>query len=395
MRKLIVILGIPIDDLDMGETLTRLETLIREGRASGKGHQVVTVNADFVVKASQDADLRHLLQNSDMATADGMPLVWGARLLGVRLRGRVTGADLVPALAGSAALKGFSVYFLGAAPGVAARAAEILTARYPGLKVAGICAPSIPTIEDTPQSIIDDIRAAKPDILLVAFGNPKQEKWIGKFGPMLNVPVMIGVGGSLDFITGKTRRAPVWMQRTGLEWLYRLLQEPRRLWQRYAVDMVVFSTFFWKQLWAMRRGWVSSINPKYVLPSALPHSDLLMLEDTAIIHTQGQFTAASCEAFRSIARQALEATPYVIVNLENTEFMDSSAIGALVGLTRQAREAGGEVWLINLRKDIRATLELLRLDTFFSIQPGVTECLADRQSKVVGKGVPLPHLSGT
>ena len=137
MRKLLIILGVPIDDLTMPDALDRITGFIAAGRASGKVHQIATVNADFVVKSLKDPELRFLLQEADMATADGMPLVWGARLLGVPLEGRVTGADLVPALAERAAQQGYSMYLLGAAPGIAAKAAEVLTAKHPALKTIG------------------------------------------------------------------------------------------------------------------------------------------------------------------------------------------------------------------------------------------------------------------
>src|SRR5690606_294400 len=126
MRRLLVVLGVPIDNLTMEEALDRLEMFVERGRRTGKSHQVAMVNADFVVRSLQNRELRLLLQEADMVTADGMPLVWGARLLGVQLAGRVTGADLVPALAGRAAARGYSLFLLGAAPGVAARAAKVL-----------------------------------------------------------------------------------------------------------------------------------------------------------------------------------------------------------------------------------------------------------------------------
>ena len=208
MRKLLIILGIPIDDLTMPEALERLDDFIRIGRATGRSHQVATVNADFVVKALDDPELRGILQEADMATADGMPLVWGARLLGVDLAGRVTGADMVPALAERASEKGYRMYLLGAAPGVAARAAEILQARHPALQIVGVASPPYGSILEMDPAIVNGVRTARPDILLVAFGNPKQEKWISMHSRTLSVPVMIGVGGTLDFIAGVTRRAP-------------------------------------------------------------------------------------------------------------------------------------------------------------------------------------------
>ncbi|MCA9924861.1 MAG: WecB/TagA/CpsF family glycosyltransferase, partial [Anaerolineales bacterium] len=289
MRKLILMLGVPIDDLTPAEALNRLEMFIENGRATGKNHQIATVNADFVVKAMSDPELRGILLESDMATADGMPLVWGARKLGVQLQDRVTGADMVPALSQRAAEKGYSIYFLGAAPGVAARAAEILQAQNPGLKIAGIYSPPKSSLLEMDTSVVDRVRAAKPDILLVAFGNPKQEKWIAMHRHNLSVPVMIGVGGTFDFIVGKTKRAPVWMQRAGLEWLFRLLHEPRRLWKRYVVDMGGFGLFFVRQWWAMRQG-----NWPQVL---LPRTDLVMVAGTAVLNLFGSLNRSNYAAF--------------------------------------------------------------------------------------------------
>lgn len=372
MRRLIVILGVPIDDLNMAETLDRLDEFVRVGRETGKGHQVATVNADFVVKAMADPELRYLLQEADLATADGMPLVWGARLLGVNLEGRVAGADMIPALAERAAEKGYSIYFLGAAPGIAVRAAEILKEQYPGLIVAGVHSPPYSSVIDMDPAIIEEIKAARPDILLVAFGNPKQEKWIGMYGRDLAIPVMIGVGGTLDFITGNTKRAPEWMQRAGLEWLHRLLMEPRRLWRRYAVDMVGFGTFFLRQWWVMRRGNAPT--------TILPKTDLVIVNDTAVLHVEGHLTVANYDDFNKKAQEALAITPYVLVDLADAVFLDSSVIGSLVGLTKQARDAGGELWLAAAPPTIQQTLALLRLDRFFVMVEDSSRGLALKQS---------------
>ncbi|MCA9875315.1 MAG: WecB/TagA/CpsF family glycosyltransferase [Anaerolineales bacterium] len=372
MRRLIVILGVPIDDLNMTETLDRLEEFVRVGRATGKGHQIATVNADFVVKSMTDPELRYLLQEADLATADGMPLVWGARLLGVDLEGRVAGADMIPALAQRAAEKGYSIYFLGAAPGIAAQAAEILKEQYPGLIVAGVHSPPYSSVIDMDPAIIAEIKAARPDILLVAFGNPKQEKWIGMYGRDLGIPVMIGVGGTLDFITGNTKRAPEWMQRFGLEWLHRLLMEPRRLWRRYAVDMVGFGTFFLRQWWVMRRG----NQPTPVLPK----TDLVIVNETAVLNVEGHLTVSNYDGFNQTAQEALTVTPYLLVNLADAVFLDSSVIGSLVGLTKQARDAGGELWLAAVPPTIMQTLALLRLDRFFVIVDDTNSGLAQRQA---------------
>jgi N-acetylglucosaminyldiphosphoundecaprenol N-acetyl-beta-D-mannosaminyltransferase len=374
MRKLVVLLGTPVDSLDMPETLDRIEEMIHAGRLSGKYHQVVTANTDFLVKARKDTELRKVIQQADLCTADGMPLVWGARLLGVPIPGRVAGADLVPLLAQRAAQKGFSLYFLGAEPGIAAQAARILQDRYPGLQIAGIESPPFQPIEKTQPEVLARIRAANPDVLLVAFGNPKQEKWIARFGAEIKVPVMIGVGGSLDFIAGKTRRAPRWMQNNGLEWFYRLIQEPRRLWQRYAVDLVVFIRFFLRQWWATRQG----LRPFTAASTMLPTTDLLLIDDTAVITIDRRMTAKDRETFQATARQALAASSHIIVNLEKATFLDSSAIGALVGMAKQAHDAGGKLWLCGAQPSVQQTLKLLQLDTFFANGATISGCLTER-----------------
>lgn len=376
-RKLLVVLGVPIDDLNMEEALARIERFVEHGRRTGRHHQIATVNADFVVKSLRDPELRLLLQEADMATADGMPLVWGARLLGVHLEGRVTGADLVPALAERAAEKGYSLYLLGAAPGVAARAAEVLQSRYPKLQITGVQSPPYRSLLEMERTIADRIREARPDILLVALGNPKQEKWIGMYGQELGVPVMIGVGGTLDLIAGELKRAPRWMQRFGLEWLYRLLQEPGRLWKRYVVDMLDFSSFFVRQWWVMRR----RQQPVAFLPSA----DLLLLEQgvadrtVAILNVQGHLDLNYNEVFKQRCAQALQKTPFIILNLEKARFMDSSVIGTLVVLAKEAREAGGELRLAAVPPNIRRTLELLRLDRFFPMDDALDDALDPEQ----------------
>ena len=375
MRKLLVILGIPIDDLNMNEVVERIVEFVAIGRRTGKNHQIATVNADFVVKSLKDPELRYLLQGADLATADGMPLVWGARLLGVPLEGRVTGADLVPALAERAAQEGFSIYLYGAGPGIASSAAQVLRERHPQLRIVGAVSPPYSSVLDVSPAVLNDIRQARPDILLVALGNPKQEKFIGMYGRELGVPVMIGVGGTLDFIAGKTRRAPAWMQKAGIEWTYRLAQEPRRLWKRYVVDLVGFSSFFVRQWWVMRRG----RRPATLLPT----SDVVIVGNSAIVSLQGRLDLNTYPAALQKAAQALEETTSVILNLQAVTFLDSAAIGALVGLTKQVRDRGGDLLLAGVPENIARTFALLRLEQFFTLVADIDsglEILTRRQA---------------
>lgn len=368
MRKLLVVLGVPIDNLTMEEALERCDAFITAGRTSGRTHQIATINANFVVNSLLDPELRRILQEADMTTADGMPLVWASRLLGGPLPGRVTGIDLVPMLAARAVERGYSIFFLGAREGVAARAAEMLQQRHPGLKVAGVYSPPPASVLEMDRTAVERVRAARPDILLVAFGNPKQEKWIRMYAPELQVPVCIGVGGALDMIAGTTRRAPVWMQQRGLEWIYRLAQEPRRLFKRYLHDCVYFGYYFARQWWAMRKGRAAPM-----LPDDVGHAPTVV--ETAagdrlpVIAVRGRLDAANSDQFLACARDTLEHTTSLVVNLAATEFVDSTGMGALVAIANHAQAAGGSLYLVEVPDVIADLLALVRLEHFFEILP--------------------------
>jgi N-acetylglucosaminyldiphosphoundecaprenol N-acetyl-beta-D-mannosaminyltransferase len=236
----VTILGVPIHRITMAQTLDCIEEFVIAGRRDGTTHQVATVNSDFVTNALADPPLIALLRQVDLALPDGMPIVWGARLLGEPMPERVTGADLVPALAARAAARGMSMYFFGASEGVAERAADIVRGANHGLTIGADSGTYVRDVRDTPQAALDAIRAARPDIVCVALGNPKQEWWIDAFRGQLGVPVLIGVGGTLDLIVGEKKRAPAWVGRLGLEWVVRAAQEPRRLIPRYARNAFVF-----------------------------------------------------------------------------------------------------------------------------------------------------------
>ena len=371
VRNVLIMLGTPIDAVTMEGALDRVDELVRLGRATGRSHQIATVNADFIVKSLSDPQLRRILQDADMATADGMPLVWGARMLGVQLQGRVTGVDMVTLIAERASLRGYSLYLIGAAPGVAQRAADTLCQRHPALRVVGVASPSAQAVASGDPAITDAIRAANPDILLVAFGNPKQEKWIYANAQQLGAPVTMGVGGTFDFIAGVTKRAPLWMQDAGLEWLHRLLQEPRRLWRRYAVDLVGFGYFFLCQWWVMRQ---LRKSPNQV---SAPRPEVI--EDTIVLNVQGSLDASNHLEFAELAHAALAKQPYLIVNLAQAEFLDSSAIGTIVALTKHARTVGGRVWLVSVPPTITRVITLLRLEQFLEIHDNQESALTFRK----------------
>jgi len=219
------LLGVAVDRLTAAQAADRVEALIAAG---GIGH-VVTVNPEFVMAARRDRQFRRVLNQAALAVADGIGIVWAARILGDCLPERVGGIDLVEVVAERCALSGRRLFLLGGAPGVAAAAAEALRVRFPSLVVAGTDAGS-PEPKDFP-AIRTRIHAARPDLLLVAFGAPAQDLWIARHQGDLAVPVAMGVGGAFDFLAGRIRRAPQWMRRLGLEWLYRLVVQPWR-WRR-------------------------------------------------------------------------------------------------------------------------------------------------------------------
>jgi N-acetylglucosaminyldiphosphoundecaprenol N-acetyl-beta-D-mannosaminyltransferase len=229
------IAGVPVDTVDMATAISRLTAAL----AGQRLFHVSTINLDFVVRAQSDPDVRRIFHRSDLNIADGAPVVWLGRLLGAEMRGRVAGADLVPALLGEAAKTGARVFLLGGEGGVAAIAGARLLELYPGLVLAGTHEPPRAAIEDMNNAeILARIAEAQPDLLLVAFGHPKQERWIDLNRERLQVSVAIGVGCVFDLIAGRSRRAPRWMQDAGLEWAYRVAREPRRLLGRYITDAV-------------------------------------------------------------------------------------------------------------------------------------------------------------
>jgi N-acetylglucosaminyldiphosphoundecaprenol N-acetyl-beta-D-mannosaminyltransferase len=243
-------LGIPVDNLSLQDAIDRIVGMTKNNE--GKTRLVSTLNVDFLVNSlgyaftrPRHPELLNVLRSSDIVTADGFPIIWLSKIVGKPLKQRVTGSDLTPALAARAAKEGLSLFLLGGGEGVAAAAAKSLQLANPELKIAGTSAPFIntqgPALKDfatDDEALLESINSSGADILLVGLGNPKQELWFNRNRHKLQVPVAIGVGGTFEFITGTVKRAPQWMQKFNLEWLFRITQDPARLWRRYATGMV-------------------------------------------------------------------------------------------------------------------------------------------------------------
>ncbi len=232
-RESITILGVPVHNLTYDQALACIVAMVESRRP----HQIVTVNPEFLVIARSDAGFHRVLRSADLALADGVGLHLAAALQGRRFVSRVPGSLLVDRLAPLAAEKGWRLFFLGAGPGVAARAAHAYQARCPGLQI------EVNGADPTPQGAaqaLAHIRAARPDILLVAYGAPVQDLWIARHRAEVAVPVMMGIGGTLDFVAGTAPRPPAIYHRLGLEWLYRLWTQPWRWRRQLRLPIFVF-----------------------------------------------------------------------------------------------------------------------------------------------------------
>ena len=220
-------LGVRVDCVDRPAALRRIEGLVE----AGGHHLVATVNPEFVMRANSDREFARALESADLCLPDGSGVVWAVRRQGCEMPGPVTGVDLIPPLAELCARRGWRLFLLGAGPGVAADLAARLKADHPALDVAYHAGSAEPAADDETVRVVAEHH---PHVLLVAFGAPKQELWIERAGRTIEVPVAIGVGGSFDYLTGRVPRAPAWMRRAGLEWLFRLGRQPWRL-RRMAV----------------------------------------------------------------------------------------------------------------------------------------------------------------
>jgi N-acetylglucosaminyldiphosphoundecaprenol N-acetyl-beta-D-mannosaminyltransferase len=237
------VLGCPISKLTLEQVVERLEEFIH----SRKPQYISVVNVAKIVKMRSDKALDASVRSASVIGADGVPLVWASRLLGDALPGRVNGTDLMFRLLERADEKGYRVFFFGAQEKILQEVVARVRSEYPGVEIAGSQNGYFKPEDE--WNIVRKIRSSRPDIIFIAFGTPKKEIWVGKYLQAMGVPVVHGVGGSFDVFSGLIPRAPVWMQKAGLEWFFRLLQEPRRMWKRYLVTNSVFVALLLKEFY--------------------------------------------------------------------------------------------------------------------------------------------------
>lgn len=406
----IAIAGLPLDPVTMEEAVT----WIAEAVASGRPHYGVTANVDFVVQALGDAELRRIIFDAHLVLCDGMPIVWASRLLGNPLPERVAGSDLMPRLLIEAERQGWRVFFLGGTPETVRLAAERSRARHPRLILAGAHSPPYQhLLEMDHAELAERIREAKPDLLFVSFGCPKQEKWINLHYRRMGVPFCLGIGAALDFLAGTVRRAPRWMQRSGLEWFYRLCQEPRRLARRYARGMAVFAPLILGQVLQMRERGGGRPRRTAAAPLASsqthPAAPAQTPTDPAPVVPQLEGSAAPCPlkaparldaaAARELSgpwTEALEQHPVCDIDLSDATFIDSTGLGLLVRLQKRSARLGHRLVLHHPGPQFVATVRTMQIQGYFTFAaPPPPEVPTPPLSGVRGRTAPASGVTSS
>lgn len=241
----LTLFNMPINNIDLAELLDAIEKHIE----AGEHGYVVTPNVDHAVEFDGNEDFRQAYQDAAFVLADGVPILWAGRLFGKPIKEKISGSDLIYWLSEFAADKGYSIFLLGAQEGVADAAAGVLVEKYPGLKIAGTHSPPLgfERSEETNSTVVDLVRESGADICFTAFGAPKQDLWNWRYHRQTGAKLCLGVGASFDFVAGRVRRAPVWMQRAGLEWTWRIMQEPVRMGKRYLIRDSKFLVLLWRE----------------------------------------------------------------------------------------------------------------------------------------------------
>jgi N-acetylglucosaminyldiphosphoundecaprenol N-acetyl-beta-D-mannosaminyltransferase len=358
----IAILGVSFDPMTLTSAVDRIGTMI----TSRRPHFIVTPNVDFLVQAQHDTELHQILVNADLVLCDGKPLVWASRWLGNALPGRVAGSDLVPMLFERAAERGWKIFLLGGAEGVGAEAARRIAANYPSLPAVEHYSPPLRVLAEMNHDEINArLQAAAPDLVLVCFGCPKQEKWIFQNYRTAGVPVMIGAGGTVDFLAGRLKRAPHWMRRIGLESLFRLGQEPRRLFKRYAGDFFAFLPALAAQLWH-RSARSAKMNPEGNVLFSTPMAYGLKVQAAEELHRGG---LESAPAFWS---HAMDQQGHCVIDLSTVTSIDSTGLAFLAHWQRRLAQVQRNLILYRPSVAVRSALARMHLTEKFVITDGMT-----------------------
>ena len=349
----VALFGLPITNVTMAETLERIEEAI----ASGGMHQIATANLDFARNSLRSEALQKVICDCSMVLPDGAPMLWASRLFGKPLIERVTGVDLIPELARLSAQEGYGIFLLGSDERNTQAASDILAERHPGVKIVGRYSPPVSTLaEMDDDDILEHIWKAKPQILLVAFGNPKQELWIHRNRERLNVPVAIGIGGALEMIAGTLKRAPRWVQKVQMEWFFRLAQEPFRLLPRYANDAIALVRHLPVVLAASR------LQPQEIRTDGLT---MEMRGGVRVVKTPSTLTGAHCTGLMEEAHAAAAAAQEMVIDMSGTTRVEADGLGCLLHARRVVLAAAGTLCLAGVSRPVRRVLRVSAIYDLF------------------------------
>lgn len=351
----ITLAGIPFDHLNILQAVTLIDQMV----ANKNPHYFATADVDLVLESLHDVELRRVLLHSHMVLCDSVLLLWASRLLGNPLPDQVSATEVGPLLVRTAARKGYKIFLLGGTEAKISKILPRLKRRHPDLEIAGTYAPPVRSLlEMDHDEIKRRIQETKPDILFVAFGSPKQEKWIAMNYRALGVPVVLGVGH--DFVSLLEERAPRWMRKTGTEWLFRAVQEPRRVLHNYVFGLWMFFRILFEQWRYVRKSKTSSAATQTTVPGVEePNYKKIRIAGHLDIQTAKRESVA-CE-------QALASNPNLVLDLSAVTHLDSTGIGLLIRLQKKARITGRKFILLSPSEPVRTCLEMMRLQDFFKI----------------------------
>ena len=359
----VALFGLPISNVSMAEAVER----IAEGIEDGSTQQIATANLDFARNARKNSFLQQVICDCSLVLPDGAPMLWASWLLGRPLKQRVTGVDLIPELAKLSAERGYRIFLLGSKDENARTAIEILQARFPGALFVGRYSPEEKPLDDMDDDeILSRVHAVRADILLVAFGNPKQELWIDRNRERLGVRVAIGIGGALDMIAGTVRRAPKFVQAMHLEWMFRLLQEPRRLLPRYVLDTMALLRHLPREIVANRR------QPEK--PNMWP-LEVSLQGRTRLVHLPGALSGADCRIVEQQAALAAERDEQLVLDMTLTERVEADGVGCLLEARRAMIAAGRPLWMAGVTDPVRRVLQSVSLVQHMRMAPTVREAV--------------------
>ena len=359
----VALFGLPITNVTMAQAVARVEEHI----LSGETHQIATANLDFARNSLKDQYLQRIICDCSMVLPDGAPMLWASTLFGTPLKERVTGVDLIPELAKLSAERGYGICLLGSSEDSSRRAVAALEKRYPGVRIVGrICPEIAPLHEMDNERLLVEIEASKADILLVAFGNPKQEIWIHRYRSRLKVPVAIGIGGALDMIGGNLKRAPKWVQRLQMEWLFRMAQEPFRLLPRYVGDAAALLMHLPMGLAANR-----------LQPEERRHGRLRVEVEGSVrvIATPAKLSGDVCGWLAREARSAVLAGQTMVVDMSVTVRVEADGLGGLLEARRILLNEGLWIWLAGMSNPVRRVLQFSAMSDLFRIATTPAEAI--------------------